>query len=298
MKRFMRNCAIVALVMIVLGFGLALVAGTIRGKTVISQVVEKVTGGRVHVNLENWGDFGVTVGEKLNLVNYNIEDSISFNTAYEVRTGDVEKYELTGEIEGLYIEAGGCTLETEASEDGAFYIEAENIGKFQGYVENGVLCIRTTVSSGTWNALNGGKVKLYLPREYPLDKAEIELGAGAMQLNDMEAKQFLINVGAGEMSISGVKADNMELSVGMGSVVVKGVVTGNLKAECSMGSVEMLLEGSRKDFNYQLQCAMGSIELENDKYEGLSQIKEIDNGAAKRLEVDCSMGSVNIRFTK
>ena len=41
-----------------------------------------------------------------------------------------------------------------------------------------------------------------------------------------------------------------------------------------------------------------TIELENDKYEGLSQTKEIENGAAKRLEVDCSMGSVNIGFTK
>ncbi|MGN0401738.1 MAG: DUF4097 family beta strand repeat-containing protein [Acetatifactor sp.] len=298
MKRFMRNCAIGALIMMILGFALALAAGTIRGRAVISQVVEKVTGGRVHVNLENWGDFGITVGEKLNLVNYNIEDNISFNSAYEVRTGNVEKYELTGEIIGLYIEAGGCTLETAASEDGAFYVEAENIGKFQGYVENGVLCIRTTVSSGTWNELNGGKIKLYLPREYQLDKAEIELGAGTMQLNDMVAKEFVINAGAGQIVASGVKAGKMELAVGMGSVVVKGEISGNLKAECSMGSVEMVLEGSRKDFNYKLQCAMGSIELENDKYEGLSQTREIENGAAKKLEVDCSMGSVNIRFTK
>ena len=59
MKKFMKTCAIIALVMIVAGIALGIVASTRAGRSTISQVVEAATGGRVRLEFdEGWGFFG------------------------------------------------------------------------------------------------------------------------------------------------------------------------------------------------------------------------------------------------
>ena len=48
MKRFMKGCAVMALIFAVLGSALAFVGSSVAGRTTIGQVVETVTKGRVH----------------------------------------------------------------------------------------------------------------------------------------------------------------------------------------------------------------------------------------------------------
>ena len=51
MKRFMKGCAITALIFVVLGLILGIVAGNARGRIAIQDAVEAITGGRVRLQL-------------------------------------------------------------------------------------------------------------------------------------------------------------------------------------------------------------------------------------------------------
>lgn len=352
MRKFMRRCAIIALVLIVLGFSMTLIAGSVKGKETIKNVVESVTGGKVQVNLDSISDWGITIGEtvgitagdmgmyigevgnaiseevgdaigdgianELDNVHYELEDSMVFDKEHEIMNGDVDKYSVGSEITELFVEVGGCVFTMKESGDDSYYLEAENIKKFQGYVEDGTLYVRATVGSGT--VAKECRVTLYVPShwsEIRLEKVDMELGAGVMTLGSLDADKVLLKVGAGQLTLSETSADTMEISVDMGEMVVEemfveellgevgmghlyleGAIYDRADVECAMGSLEMVVEGKQQDFDYDVECGMGSIKLGSDSYSGVAQEKAIDNKASKKMLVECAMGDVNISFTE
>lgn len=319
MKKFMKGCGIVALIFLVLGMALAIVAGTVRGRTAIAQVVEAVTGGRVSVNFDNFMKWGIQVRDdvSVNLPNpgYDIDEATSFDSRYDILGGDVQKFCLGSGVETLEIEAGGCEFRTEVSGDDSFYVEASDSGKFQAYLENGTIYIRTTTGSGVWNSWNSCKVKLYVPAGYHYREVDIDLGAGVLEFEGLDADKVSLGVGAGQIIAGGLKAESLEVEIGMGQIELKdmkvkeleaevgmgallaeGTVDGDVDASCSMGNVDMKLTGSQQDFNYELDGAMGNIDLGAESYSGLGISKKIDNGAPKSMEIECAAGNISIKF--
>lgn len=317
MKGFMKFCAITALSLLLAGVVLIAAGSSAFGGGVISAVVEQVTGGKVSIQLSDWKDWGISIFNQSNFVNYKVGDATSFSSNHPILSGDIDKYRLDGTFSRVDIEVGGCTFTTRNSGDDAFYIEVENTDKFQAYVEADTLYVKSVTTTMFQKAQNKCKIILYVPAAYQFEHVRMELGAGRMEVGDLHAREASLEVGAGEIVAQGTEADKLELSVGMGSieldgmsvnrldisvgmggVTAKGSVSGDIKAECSMGSMEMTLEGSRNDFNYTLECAMGTIELGSDEYSGMAMSKSISNGAGKSITADCSMGSMTIRFTK
>ena len=306
--------------LIVLGLGMTSIAGNLKGKETIKNVVESVTDGKVHVNLDSISDWGITVGENLDNVHYEIEDSMVFDKKHDILKGDVEKYSVGSAVTKLDIQVGGCTLNMEESEDSDYYLQAENIKKFQGYVENGILYVKGTTQTATVSAGKEGVITLYVPKNWtdnPLEKVNVELGAGAMEINGIAADKVLLEVGAGQIDISEIVADTLDISVGMGEIIVgqmtvdkllgevgmghlylKGDISDKADVDCAMGSLEMVVKGSQGDFDYDVECGMGNIKIGDNSYSGVAQEKEIDNGASKKMLVECSMGDVNISFTE
>lgn len=320
MKKFMKGCGIAALIFLMLGLALAIAAGTVRGRTTIARVVETVTGGRVSVNFDNLFSWGIQLGDNISDslpdTGYSIDDAASFDSRYDIMSGDVEKFCLGEGVEVLKIEAGGCLFNTQASGDNSFYVKASDSGKFQAYLENGILYIRTTTSSRAWNNWNSCKVTLYVPEGYHYRDADIELGAGELQFESLDADRISMGVGAGQIIVNGLKADTLEMEIGMGQIDIKGVnvkdlkaeigmgslmvagnIDGNVDANCSMGNLNLMITGSRQDFNYTLDGALGNIDLGSESYSGLGVSKRIDNGAQKNMEITCAAGNITIEFT-
>lgn len=320
MKKFMKGCAIAALIFLALGIAFTIAAGTMRGRETISKVVETVTGGRVSVNLDNFINWGIQIGEDLSDSmpdpGYDINDASSFDSRYDIWSGDVEKFCLGEGVETLEIEAGGCKFNTRMSGDDAFYVEASDVGKFQAYLENGTLCIRTTTSSRSWKDWKDSEVTLYVPEGCHFRKAVIELGAGELEFEALDADRVTLGVGAGSITVNNLKADSLEMEIGMGlvemkdagvkdmeaeigmgSLVMEGNIEGSVDVNCSMGNVELEIAGSQQDFNYKLDGAMGNIDLGQESYSGFGMSKRIDNGAQKNMKVECAAGNITISFT-
>ena len=298
------------------------------GMTTVAQAMEAATGGRVWLKPGNWWNWHIWHGEEASSVleldevysdsseEYFEEESVSFEEDYGVTQGDVDRYSPGEGIRGLDIDIGGCGFQTVDSYDDSIYLEVKNAHKFQCYVEDDVLYIRSSSRSPVnWSSGWECQIVLYLPAGYQFDSVEAEVGAGSLSFSGIHAGYASLEVGGGEIVIDNGELGELEVSVGaglvmleameverldaeigMGQFTAEGALYGDADIECSMGSVELVLEGKQSDYNYALNGAMGNISIGEDSFAGFAQEKQIDNGAAWEIEVECSMGDITVTF--
>ena len=316
MKKFMKTCAIMAVVMLVLGAALALAATRVRGSAMITQVVDSVTGGRLHVNFGNlsipWGVFWKDGWH------YELDVSDVYDSRHTVLQGDVREYSLGSDVKSLNIEMGGYFFEIVDSADDSFYLTTEDAEKFQCYVENGVLYLKVVNA----NMISIGvsiekRIILSIPKDQFFEEVELELGAGQVNLDNLradkvslkvgagqiigqniQAGKLEVSVGAGQVELPGMNVDILDVEIGMGELVGSGAIQKSADLECSMGNLELRLSGREQDFNYQMEVAAGNLTLGRSSYGGLAQERHIQNGADKNMEIECSMGNVSITFSE
>jgi len=313
MKKFMKGCAITALILVILGFVMVIVPINIVGTTAVHDVVSAVTDGKIEINLGNEDGFGIFLNDKSLLkeeVKFNINDKMIFENGYEIYTGDVDKYSVGSDVRTLDIAAGGCEFLLEESEDENFYIKATTIGKFQCYLKDSALYVKASQIMD-----NSGKIVLYVPAAYEFESVDVELGAGLLEMDVLIADEVDFEVGAGQITMNLLRADDCDIQVGMGEILVEdmqvtnvnaevgmghlmmnGSVFGDIKSECAMGSMEMYLSGREEDFDYTFAAAMGNVTVNGRNYSGLAQEKKVDNGAGKSIKLECLMGNVLVEF--
>lgn len=319
MKKFMKGCAVTAAVLCLLGLFLAIAGGTARGSEAISEVVRKVTGGRVSVNWGDVEDWGVMLVDSVDSIGtvYDINDLSMFEQSHKVYKGDVSKYCLGSEIENLDIQVGGCILETLPSGDDSFYVEVEKAYKFQGYVEGGTLYIKASNGAKTWNKMGSCIITLYVPGDYMFGTVEMEMGAGVLEFSELCAGDYIsLQVGAGQIVIDNIQGNVLEVEIGAGEIELKnmevwgmlsaeigmgnfevgGAVLGDAYIQCAMGNVSLKLAEGEQSYNYNIECAMGNIDLGNRSYSGLSKEMSINNNAGVTVDIRCAMGNVTVSF--
>lgn len=314
MKKFMKVCGITALILLILGFVLALAAGTAEGAKSINEVVNRVTNGKVHVGLGNSDEWGIFFSDNSELL-YDIDETKFFDDDYEIYRGDVDKYAVGSDISRLDIEAGGCAFYLEPSEDSNFYIESSGSGKFQCFVKNETLYVKTSHTLKDRNEYGDFEIILYVPANYTFTQADVELGAGYLgaselladkvdleagvgqiEVNMLEADTCEIEVGMGEILLEDVQVTKMDAEVGMGHLLLEGTILGDVEAECSMGSIELNLSGREEEFNYNIEAAMGNVSIGNSDYSGLAHDKAVRNSADKTMNIECAMGNIEVNF--
>ena len=317
MKKFMKSCAITALILIVVGLGLALVGGSLKGTVMIRDVVDSVTGGRVNVDLTGLTNWGISVAEDMDeLVEYELDEAMIFDEGFEIFTGDIEQDYAATEIREIDVEVGGCSFEITESPDENFHVEAAGTKRFQGYVNNQKLVIKGTVNTVLGNGFSG-MIKLQVPADFTFDKVDMEIGAGLMDLGELSAEKLDLEVGAGQIIADKLTLDSLNLSVGMGEIRIDDMLVGKLDAEvgmgnlhaegaviekliaeCAMGNIEMEIQGAQTDYDYSIECGMGNVTIGDNSYSGLANEKTIENGADRKMEVECAVGNVDIRFAE
>lgn len=319
MKKFFKFCGISVLVLIILGFALWGIGAVTVGTDAMNTLVEDLTNNRVHMDLNGIQiDFLEDLEEN---ALYDINDSNMFNNDYQSWKGDVEKTVVAdGNVKKLEIEMGGCMFELMDSQDASYYVEYTGKGKTQAYVENNELHVKV-LNGNEWNIINWGAgekdncLTLYVPIDAVFDEVDVNMGAGQMKLDGLKAKEMEVEIGAGQLLSKGLQAEQLSVSVGAGEAVleeallknvqtevgagnceIEGTITGDIEADCAMGNITFELKGTEMDFNYEIECVTGNIEIGGNEYSGLCQEQSIDNGAAKKIEVECAIGNVEVIF--
>lgn len=224
-----------------------------------------------------------------------------------------------GAITGLDIELVGHYFETRvsASDMDSIHVAAEGIDsdKIRTYVEKGVLHIESVNNRLKQDTLSGSII-LYIPEDQFFDEVDIEIGAGEVSFGDLNAREVSLEAGMGHILVENLRAGELDASVGMGHLEIydmdvdeldaevgagkltaTGAVNRSAGLECGMGNITLTLEGDRQDFNYLLEAAAGSVQLGSDEsYSGLAANKQINNHAAKNMEIECALGNIVVQF--
>ncbi len=320
MKKFFKVCAIIVLVLVIVGgimFGISM---ALSGPESLSKAAEEVSDG--------WLTFDLTEGIHINIGNSNVEDFLKDNAIYSIEDadmfdknhdiwkGDVEKTLLAeGGIKEWKLELGGCNFELKDSGDASYYVEYEGKAKSQVYVKGEELYVKV-LNSNDFSIGNSTEcLTLYVPMDVIVEELDADLGAGQMILDDLQVKKLVLDLGAGQVTAKKLQAEQLSVSVGAGEIVLKdaqlkdvnvevgagnceigGTITGNVDAVCAMGNLTFELVGREKDFNYDIQCVTGNIKVGEQEYSGLAKEQEIDNNASQTMDVECAMGNVEILF--
>lgn len=306
MKKFMKFCFVLALVLIIVGGMFYMLGRRAGGRQDMNDLLKEIGGDWVDFDWEDHIDFA----------GYEIDDASMFSESYAVWKGDVERQMVVqGSVGELNLEIGGSIIEIKDSPDGNIYVEGESVGKMQAYVEGDVLYIKSVRPANLADEIKNSSIILYLPEECSLRRLDLSLGAGQLKLKNRVVEDMEVSVGAGQLLLTDVTLNTLEVSLGagelraqdvtvlsldasidMGNMDFTGAINESAEISCSMGNVNMDLEGNQEDFNFQLNCVAGNMEIDGERFSGAAMDRYIDNGAAKYMEINCSMGNVDIKF--
>lgn len=319
MKKFTKFCGTMILTLGVVGVILVGIGIYTVGWDRIAQIVEDASNGTIHFKDGFYfeGESLSEIGKYIEMnAKFNINDASMFDKSEKVWQGDVNKIKIAdSEIRDLDLEVGGSYLCIEQSDDNAYYVEYEGDGKSQAYAKGDDLYVKVLNASTLDYSEKENCFTLYVPKDAQLEDVIIELGAGEMKLDGLRADEMKIEIGAGQIEADDLVANDMKISIGAGDLnlqsaklgkakievgagncTIQGTVSEELKAECAMGNITLKLEGEEEDFDYELECVSGNLKVDGTEYSGLSNSKEVDNDASKKMDLQCVMGNIEVEF--
>lgn len=218
-------------------------------------------------------------------------------------------------ITELYLNLGDGKFTIAPSNDEYFHIRSDGKSQCQYYTEGCAFYVNAFYGKKWSRWLRKNSLTLEIP-DKSFDNIDISAGAGSVNISSLKSNKITIDVGAGELVIDDISCNDMVARTGMGSATIKngsvqdadfeigmgelaytGNIAHNLSAVAGMGSMELMLNDSQYDHNYEVDIAMGSITLGNMEYGGfLDYEQRIDNNAGSDYSLECDMGSIEIKF--
>lgn len=151
----------------------------------------------------------------------------------------------------------------------------------------------------TWPSKDTGYTQgiIEIPAGYRFREAELEAKASYIKAASVNADDLDVSVKAGELQLGSFQAGKADFSAEAGSITAYGDIERQMEAEVKAGAVTLELAGGEKDYNFYLDNAVGNVLIGDSVYSGLSNDTKVNNGSEKNVSIDCSAGSVEVRFS-
>ncbi|QNM05212.1 DUF4097 family beta strand repeat-containing protein [Qiania dongpingensis] len=190
----------------------------------------------------------------------------------------------------LKVKAGSIFVE----EGDAFAITASTAGEhFKSTVENGTWTLEEAEKHENGTSIGGfyinddgvylkstlGEVHITIPRGVRLEHVEIDVQAGAVE-------------------IERISCETMDIDVQAGSADFAADVSKEISAECQAGGVSGFLDGRDEDFNLSIDCNLGSVTVGTYECGGVFNRDNVSYGADKKMSLSCDAGSIEFAFSE
>ena len=242
-------------------------------------------------------------------INGEIQDLMTIGQPGEIASSGIRNLELT-------LGAGQFYIREKDTDDGSISILVQGVGDCDYYTDGDTLYVESFKGNHfIGEDLSQNQIIIDIPKGSSFDEVEltcgagvaeidhisaneleIEAGAGEVKVNFADVTKFSANIGAGRVETSDMTAQEVDLEVGMGECIYHGKGIRKLDAECDLGNMEIIVEGSEEDYNYEIECAAGNIDLGGRSITGLAAERNIDNGAPGTIELSCNMGNITVSF--
>lgn len=203
-----------------------------------------------------------------------------------------------------------------------FHIKAENVSeKFSTYVQGTKWVIKEVgeikfgFRFGLFGNNQGGKVVITLPKDVNLTSANIQMDVGSVNLAYLDSHSTIIDVDTGQINIENLITQSLETDVDTGGINIykgqikhgifssdvgkiyfAGHISGNMEVNADVGSVELLLDNSYNNFNYEVSCELGNVIIGEKTFSGIDSDKVISNGAIQSAKLECEVGNIKVEF--
>lgn len=157
-----------------------------------------------------------------------------------------------------------------------------------------------------------GKIVVYVPKKQQLDEVDIEMGVGAVSIEDIKTDTLTVACGVGSLScekvsanyatieggVGSVDCDNvtfkgLEVSGGVGDVNIEGDISGKADISAGMGNFTLTIDGNKEDYNYKVETGLGPIYIDGEK---TSDVDSYDNSQDNLIDVEGGIGAVHVNF--
>lgn len=259
------------------------------GAFVQSNEREQVT---THNKSENKNEYEEQTGDSLDfhdVKNLDIESSIykvqvkSDNSLDCVR---IQKYDIPSSYRIKY-------------DEGSKTIETEDDNWVSGFFKK-----RHSASKG--------KIVVYVPENQELDEVVIEMGVGAVSIEDIKTDTLDVECGVGSFSCENVSAEyatieggvgsvdcenvtfkGMEISGGVGDINIQGDISGKSDISAGMGNFTLEIDGNKKDYNYKVETGLGPIYIDGEKTD---DVDVYNNSHDNLIDVEGGIGAIHVDF--
>lgn len=222
---------------------------------------------------------------------------------------EMQTYPIESEISSLSVDLSAAEFEIKISDK--FSVES-NHSYISVSSKNGRLSISETKRPFGF-VTKGINVILNIPEGFVFDEAEIDTGAGRVEIDALSANVLELSLGAGESKIKNLTANsradidggagaltiyggllrNLELDMGVGKLTLKSRLEGNCSLDYGVGETDLTLIGSREDYMIKIDKGIGEAKLE-----GESMNDDSTYGAgSNRIDIDGGVGAINIKFS-
>lgn len=323
MRKRIRGFVFLLVALAVLFIGLVYMASTSDGYDKLQNAVNRITGDKYHIDLSEFGKWSSNVkneameGLPETEAFFHVDDdsSLQFFESYPIYEEDIQMEFKSKKIQSIHMIIGACELRQQTSPDKLIHVSSSEVGKIQCFLLNHTLYIIAGQKVKKGVNFTEGRITLELPENISFESLQVELGAGTIGFDRMNAATTAFDVGAGSIRIEKLNSDNADFKVGMGRMEVTdafvkkalvdvgvgefiyaGAFKKSADLKCAMGRVKATLPGVEQDYNYTLECSVGKISIADTEYTGISTTKKIDNASKKNIGLECSVGSIEIEF--
>lgn len=120
------------------------------------------------------------------------------------------------------------------------------------------------------------EITVVLPKGVTFDEVSMDCGSGDIASDSLNITDELnIDCGSGDIHLSTITAAKTDIDLGSGDVI-------------------LTMEGSEKDYNYDLDCGNGDVKIGDALYE--DDFKKHNTNASRWIDMDCGSGDLTIDF--
>lgn len=325
MKKFTKICLIAGGVCILVGGGITTVAAAmggslydtplyhynVFGREIGSGIVGDITHDITHdIASEITGEIADGIHDGFDDFDWDEYDDDFDEKHTHFEGGSADGY--TSEFSDLYarkleveVRKGKVVVLDDSDTDQITVSSSADRSDWSAYSEDDELKVK--LSPKGWDGRDYRDVVVYVhvPKDYRFEEVEFKVKASRSAKNsegpsiaaeNLLAGKLELDTEVGAISVKNAVVGKLEVQSDVGAVKFEGSVDGDVEAECSVGAISLDLAGEKADYNYEIQSRVGSVTVAGEGFAGLSKKKKIDNGAAKKMELECSTGAVSVKF--
>lgn len=189
--------------------------------------------------------------------------------------------------------------------------KVETNSKYVKFLDKGNGIVIKEDSHSFWRA-DISETVIYIPSNITFEKANIETGAGEINIESINSRDINFKMGAGKVTIGSIKAlescrieggagqvdilsgdiHNLKLDMGVGKFTLNSSLYGNSKIESGIGKLDINLDGDKESYQIKAEKGIGSINIDGKSVSNES----IYGSGSNYIKIDGGIGSIDIRF--